>query len=53
MLRAGADAGVFTWTEALMENLLAFKRAGADAILTYAALEIAEHLRGSYAAARG
>ena len=37
-----------------MESLLAFKRAGADAIPTYAALEIADHLRSSYATtARG
>ena len=37
-----------------MESLLALKRAGAHAILTYAALEIAEHLRSSYATtARG
>jgi len=54
MLRAGADGGVFAWTEALMESLLAFKRAGADAILTSAALEIAEHPSRSYATtARG
>ena len=46
MLRAGADAGAFAWTDALMESLLAFKRAGADVILTYAALEVAEYLRG-------
>jgi porphobilinogen synthase len=49
MLRAGADAGAFAWTDALMESLLAFKRAGADAIITYAALEVAEHLRSGYA----
>ncbi len=54
MLRAGADAGAFAWTDALMESLLAFKRSGADAIVTYAALEVAEHLRSSYATtARG
>jgi porphobilinogen synthase len=54
MLRAGADAGAFAWTDALIESLLAFKRSGADAIVTYAALEVAEHLRSSYATtARG
>jgi porphobilinogen synthase len=30
----------------MMEALLAFKRAGADGILTYFALEAAEQLRG-------
>ena len=49
MLRAGADAGAFAWIDALMESLLAVKRAGADAIVTYAALEVAEHLRGTHA----
>jgi porphobilinogen synthase len=44
MLRAAADAGAFLWRDAMLETLVAFKRAGADAIVTYAALEIAEHL---------
>lgn len=44
MLRAAADAGAFVWRDAMLETLVAFKRAGADAIVTYAALEIAEHL---------
>ena len=30
----------------MLESLLAFKRAGADGILTYAALEVARVLRG-------
>jgi porphobilinogen synthase len=30
----------------MMESLLAFKRAGADAVLTYFAMEAAERLRG-------
>ena len=30
--------------EAMKESLISFKRAGADCILTYAALEIAENL---------
>ena len=51
---ASRSRSSFAWTDALLESLLAFKRAGADAILTYAALEIAEHLRSSYATtARG
>jgi porphobilinogen synthase len=52
MLRAGADAGAFSWPDALWESLLAFKRAGADAIVTYAALEIAERLGTEQAASR-
>jgi len=44
MLRAGADAGAFAWDDALLESLVAFKRAGADAIITYAAVEVAERL---------
>jgi porphobilinogen synthase len=41
-------AGAHGWLDAeacMMEALLSFKRAGADAILTYAALECAERLR--------
>jgi porphobilinogen synthase len=30
----------------MMESLLAFKRAGADGVLTYFALEVARKLRG-------
>jgi len=46
MLRAAADRGWIDYPRALLETLLAFKRAGADGILTYAALDIAERLRG-------
>ena len=52
MLRAGADAEPFSWPDALWESLLAFKRAGADAIVTYAALAIAERLGTEQAASR-
>jgi porphobilinogen synthase len=45
MLRAGADAGGLDWDAAILESLIAFKRAGADGILTYAALEVAARLR--------
>lgn len=39
MLHAAAEKGWLNYEETLMESLLAFKRAGADAILTYAALD--------------
>ncbi len=42
MLRAAADTGALDWEACLGESLLAFKRAGADGILTYGALEIAK-----------
>jgi porphobilinogen synthase len=45
MLRAAAAAGWLDWDAASMESLLAFKRAGADGILTYAAPEIARRLK--------
>jgi porphobilinogen synthase len=46
MLRAAADAGALDWSKAMMETLLAFKRAGADGILTYCALDAARLLKG-------
>jgi porphobilinogen synthase len=45
MLRAAAGNGWLDYDAALLETLLAFKRAGADGILTYAALEAARLLR--------
>lgn len=45
MLKAAAAAGAFDFDQALMESLLAFKRAGADAVITYAATHAAELLR--------
>ncbi|MGZ8996375.1 MAG: porphobilinogen synthase [Rhodospirillales bacterium] len=45
MLRAAADRGWIDYPRALLETLLAFKRAGADGILTYAALDAARLLR--------
>ena len=44
MIEAAAANGWIDGDRARMEALLAFKRAGADAILTYHALEIAERL---------
>ena len=45
MLKAAAQNGWLDWDKVIMESLLAFKRAGADGILTYAALEIASKLQ--------
>ncbi len=44
MLKAAAQRGWLDERRALLETLLAIKRAGADFILTYAALEVAELL---------
>jgi len=46
MLMAAAQNGWLEEERAIMESLGAFKRAGADAILTYFALEVARLLRG-------
>lgn len=45
MLRAACDAGWLDYDKALMETLLGFKRAGCDAILTYAARDAARLIR--------
>ena len=45
MLKAAAQNGWLDHDATMMEALLAFKRAGADGVLTYFALEAAEHLR--------
>ncbi len=47
MLRAAADAGWLDWSACLRESLIAFKRAGADGIVTYGACEIARALKPS------
>jgi porphobilinogen synthase len=44
MLKAAAQAGWLDGDLAMLESLTALKRAGADAILTYAALELAGRL---------
>src|SRR5438094_5603118 len=46
MLKAAAERGWLDERACVLEALLAFKRAGADAILTYFALQAAEWLRG-------
>ncbi|NQY81710.1 MAG: porphobilinogen synthase [Alphaproteobacteria bacterium] len=45
MLRHAAEAGILDWDQAILETLTCFKRAGADAIITYAAKEVAEQLQ--------
>ena len=45
MLRFAAQAGALEYEPALMESLLCFKRAGADAVLTYGALDAARMLK--------
>ncbi len=45
MLRFAAQAGALNYQDAMMESLLAFKRAGADMILTYAGADVARYLK--------
>jgi porphobilinogen synthase len=46
MLKAAAERGWLDWDKIILEVLIGFKRAGADGILTYAALEMARKLGG-------
>ncbi|MBP9612865.1 MAG: porphobilinogen synthase [Sulfurospirillum sp.] len=45
MLKAAAKAGVIDYERVMMETMLAFKRAGADIIISYHAKEVADVLR--------
>jgi len=45
MLKAAAKAGVIDYERVMMETMIAFKRAGADIIITYHAKEVAEVLQ--------
>jgi porphobilinogen synthase len=47
MLKAAAQNGWLDWDRVILESLVGFKRAGADGILTYAAVEVAERLSGA------
>ena len=47
MLKAAAQNGWLDHDAVMMESLLAFKRAGADGILTYFSLEAARLLKAS------
>jgi porphobilinogen synthase len=45
MLKAAGERGWIDADAAMLESLLAFKRAGADGIMTYAAVEVARRLK--------
>jgi porphobilinogen synthase len=45
MLKAAALNGWLDHDKVMMESMMAFKRAGADGVLTYFALDIARKLR--------
>jgi porphobilinogen synthase len=45
MIKAAAEKGWLNHDKTMMESLLAFKRAGADGILTYFALDAARLLQ--------
>ena len=45
MLKAAGNAGVIDYERVMMETMIAFKRAGADIIISYHAKEVAEVLR--------
>jgi porphobilinogen synthase len=46
MIKAAAANGWIDGDKAMLESLLAFKRAGCDGILTYFAPQVAEMLKG-------
>ena len=45
MMKTAGQAGYLNYDQIMLESLMAFRRAGADAIVTYAAVEIAKRLR--------
>ncbi len=45
MMRAAAQNGWLDWDRVILESLVAARRAGADGILTYAAVEVATRLK--------
>src|SRR5262249_30984830 len=45
MLRFAAQGGAFDYEASLLESLFCFRRAGADAVLTYGALDAARRLK--------
>ena len=48
MLKAAAEKGWLDYHQTLLEIMLSFKRAGADAIITYAAIEVASLLNQTH-----
>ena len=49
MIKAAAERGWIDGDRAMMESLLGIRRAGADVIVTYFAVEAATRLRDGYA----
>jgi hypothetical protein len=47
MIKAAAQNGWLDHDKVMMESMLAFKRAGADGVLTYFALDIARKLKAN------
>ncbi|GAB4162608.1 MAG: porphobilinogen synthase [Rickettsiaceae bacterium] len=47
MIKFAAQNGVLNWEKSIVESLICLKRAGASAIFTYAALEVADILLNS------
>lgn len=47
MLKAASERGWLDFDRSILESLVSFKRAGADAVLTYAAIEVAKLLARS------
>ena len=47
LLKAGAKAGVIDYDRVMMETMIAFKRAGADLIISYHAKEVARILKSN------
>lgn len=47
MLKYAAEAGALDYDKAVMEMMMCFRRAGADGILTYAALDVARLLQSN------
>jgi porphobilinogen synthase len=45
MLMAAANAGYIDGTSCMMETMVGFKRAGADGVLTYCAMNVAKEIR--------
>jgi porphobilinogen synthase len=45
MIKSATERGLINEEEVVMEQLISFKRAGADAILSYFAIEIAKIIR--------
>ena len=47
MIKAAAQNGWLDHDKVMMESMLAFKRGGADAVLTYLALDVARLLKAA------